>query len=175
MSISLDLARRRFIRKAGTALAAPAALAVPAAHSGARSDDAASQARLKLFEEQEAIRAAARAYVRHVNGYPDADGELARVCPSPARVRLDAVRALTPDPQGAADVIELAADGRTATASLHYAAATESPIEPACPLVAMARAQGGGVLRSTRRGVLEAAFVKSNGDWTIERAVFRPA
>jgi hypothetical protein len=174
MSSSLDLARRRFMWKAGTALAAPAAIAVPAARSAALVDDATSQARLALLEEQNAIRAAIRALVRHVNGYPGAAGELAHVCANPARVRLDAVRALTPDPAGAADAIEIAADGRTAAARLHCTAETESPI-PACPLVEMARAQGGGVLRRTERGVLETAFLKSNGGWTIERADFRPA
>ena len=169
MSSSLDLARRRFMWKAGTALAAPAA------HSTGLSDDATSHARLALLEEQNAIRAVVRAYMRHVNGYPGADGELARVCANPARLRLHAVRALTPNPEGAADTIEIAADGRTATARLHCTADTETPIEPACPLVEMARAQGCGVLRQTERGVLETAFVKSNGGWTIERADFRPS
>jgi len=81
---------------------------------------------------------------------------------------------LTPDPNGADDAIEVAADGRTATAWLHYAADTERPIEPPCPLVEMARAQGGGVMRQAERGVLEGSFVKLDGVWKVERVAFRP-
>ena len=70
------------------------------------------------------------------------------------------------------DVIEVAENGLTATACLRYAAETERPIEPACPLVEMARAQGGGVLRQGERGVLEGSFVKVDGAWKIATVAF---
>ena len=38
-------------------------------------------------------------------------------------------------------------------------------IGPDCPLVAMAREQGGGVVRHTERGTLENAYVKREGVW----------
>ena len=171
MSIPVDLARRRFVWKAGTALAAPAAIAAPAENAAALSDAAALKTRLALFEQQNAIRAVLRAYVRHVNGAEDG-AQLSSVCVNPAAVRLPGVRTLTPDPHAADDVIEVAENGLTATARLQYAAETERPIEPACPLVEMARAQGGGVLRQGERGVLEGSFVKVNGAWKIATVAF---
>jgi hypothetical protein len=80
----------------------------------------------------------------------------------------------TPDAFGAHERIDLAADGRTATATLTCIAATEDVIGPDCPLVEMARQQGGGVLRRTDRGSLEFSLTKRNGRWTIEHAMFRP-
>jgi hypothetical protein len=172
-NLSVDFARRRFMWKAGTALAAPVAIAVPYAPAGVVSDEAALKARVALFEDQNAIREAARAFVKYVNGGPGARGEIAPVAPDPAALCLPGVRSLAPDPHGADDTIEVAADGSTATAWLHYTAETERPIEPVSPLVAMARAQGGGVTRQAERGVLEGAFMKLDGVWKIERAAFR--
>jgi hypothetical protein len=61
-----------------------------------------------------------------------------------------------PDGFGA-DRIDVAPDG-TATASLRCIVETDVPIGPYCPLVAMAREQGGGVVRL----------------WTLHTAGFRP-
>lgn len=175
-NMNVDFARRRFMWKAGTALAAPVAIAVPWTRGPAAIfDEAALKARVALFEDQNAIREAARAFVKYVNGGPGAGGELAALCVNPAELRLEGVRKLTPDPHGADDAIEVAADGRTATAWLRYTAATERPIEPVSPLVAMAREQGDGVTRQAERGVLEGSFVKIDGYWKIDRAAFRPA
>ena len=174
-NMNVDFARRRFMWKAGTALAAPVAIAVPHARGGAVFDEAALKARVALFEDQNGIREAARAYVKYVNGSAGAGGELSPLCANPSELRLRGVRALTPDPHGADDAIEVAADGRSAAAWLHYTAQTERPIEPSSPLVEMARAQGGGVTRQTESGVLEGAFVKVDGVWKIERAAFRSA
>jgi len=174
-NMSVDFARRRFIFTAGTALAAPVAIAVPWTRgSAAVFDEAALKARVALFEDQNAIREAARAFVKHVNGSPGAGADLARLSADPVGLRLPPVRSLAPDPHGADDAIEVAADGRTATAWLHYTAETERPIEPASPLVEMARVQGGGVARQSERGVLEGAFVKLDGVWKIERIGFHP-
>ena len=174
-SLGVDFERRRFMWTAGSALVAPVAIAVPHARAGAVFDEGALKARVALFEDQNAIRDAARAYVKYVNGCPGTGGELTPLCANPAELRLEGVRTLTPDPHGEDDAIEIAADGRTATAWLHYTAQTERPIEPVSPLVAMARAQGGGVTRQAERGVLEGSFVKLGGIWKLERAAFRPA
>jgi hypothetical protein len=174
-NMNVDFARRRFMWKAGTALAAPVTIAVPWTRcSAAVFDEATLKARVALFEDQNAIRETARAFVRYVNGAPGAGGELAALCVSPAKLRLEGVRTLTPDPRGADDAIEVAADGRTATAWLHYTAETERPIEPVTPLVAMAREQGGGITKQTENGVLEGSFVKIDGVWKVDRAAFRP-
>jgi hypothetical protein len=174
-NMSVDFARRRFMWRAGTALAAPAAIAAPSAHaSPAGFDRAALEARVALFEDQNAIRDATRAFVRYVNGAPGASAELEPLCVDATMPRLSDVRSLMPDPNGADDTIEIAGDGRTATALLRYTAVAERPIEPASPLVEMARAQGGGVHRQTERGVLEGSFVNVDGVWKIERAAFPP-
>ncbi|HET8698411.1 MAG TPA: hypothetical protein VFO94_13040 [Gammaproteobacteria bacterium] len=174
-NMSVDIARRRFMWKAGTALAAPVAVAVPPASGAAAvSHVAALEARLALVEDQNAIRDVARTFVRYVNGAPRAEAELAPLCVDTCAPRLRGVRSLTPDPNGADDTIEIAGDRHTATAQLCYSAQTERPIEPASPLVEMARAQGGGVHRQTERGVLEGSFVKVDGVWKIDRAAFRP-
>ena len=171
MKPTVDSARRRFIWKAGAALSVP--LAVVAANAEARTaeDAEALKMRLARLEDANAIRDLNRAYAKHLNA--GAQQEIARLFTDPAAARLDGMRALAADPLGGDDTIEIAADGNTATARLHCAAETETAIEPACPLVEMARAQGGGVTKRSERGVLEGAYVKQNGVWKIERASFR--
>ena len=48
-----------------------------------------------------------------------------------------------------------------------------TPIEPVTPLVEMARAQGGGFLKRSERGLLEGVYVKRDGCWKIGRLAFR--
>lgn len=71
------------------------------------------------------------------------------------------------------DTIDIAPDRETATAFLHCMVHAETPIGPGCPLVGMARQQGGGVVRRTERGVFENVYVRRDGAWTIERAAYR--
>jgi hypothetical protein len=80
-----------------------------------------------------------------------------------------------PDDFGARERIEIAADGRTGRAALPCVMEVETVIGPDCPLVDMARQQGGGVDRRTERGVLEASCLKRDGAWTLEGVAFRPA
>ncbi|HZF28807.1 MAG TPA: hypothetical protein VE907_06805 [Gammaproteobacteria bacterium] len=171
MNKTVDSARRRFIWNAGAALSAPLAVVASSASASTTSDESSLNTRLAMLEDANAIREVARAYVKHVNA--GAHAEVASLCTDPAAARLDGIRALTADPHGHDDAIDIAADRRTATARISHAAETERPIEPPCPLVEMARAQGGGVTRKTERGVLEGSFVKIDGVWKIERAAFR--
>jgi hypothetical protein len=71
-------------------------------------------------------------------------------------------------------VIEIASDRQTATGLLHCTVELENAIGPDCPLVDMARQQGGGVLRRTVRVVFENAYVRRDGVWMIQRSTFRP-
>jgi hypothetical protein len=48
----------------------------------------------------------------------------------------------------------------------------ETLIGPSCPLVEMARQQGGGVVR---RSNFESVYVKRDGVWKIRRSSYRPA
>jgi hypothetical protein len=126
---------------------------------------------LAELEDVNAIRELTRRYVRHVNA--GAHGEAAALFSEPAHADTRAARSLAADPLGGEDAIEIAASGTAATARLHCTAEIETPIEPVTPLVAMARAQGGGVLRRSERGLLEGAYAKRGGAWKIERLTFR--
>jgi hypothetical protein len=128
---------------------------------------------LAELEDVNAIRELTRRYVRHVNA--GAHDEAAALFSEPAHADTRAARELAADPLGGEDAIEIAASGTTATARLHCTAEIETPIEPVTPLVAMAREQGGGVLRRSERGLLEGAYVKRDGAWKIERLTFRAA
>ncbi len=166
--------RRRFLARAGAALAAPAALAAAGEATAAGRGDSTLEARLAALEDASAIRALQRAYVRHLNAR-DTDA-IAEVCAVPQRVALDAaVQELAPHSHEDA-IIAVAADRLTATARLPCTVRIETPIEaPGCTLVEMARLQGEGVVRRTERRVLEQWFVRGPGvsQWRIERTVLR--
>ena len=65
--------------------------------------------------------------------------------------------------------------GQTATSGLRCVVQIETAIGPDCPLLEMARQQGGGVVTRSEVGVFENAYVKRDGVWKIERATFRPS
>ena len=156
MTTSSGSTRRSFIQSAGAALSVPlaaAAATVPVSAAG----DGDPLARLARLEDLDAIRALNQEYARRVHA-----GE----------VDLD-VRGMTPDGFGAHDVIDIAPDRQTATALLHCTLTLETAIGPDCPLVEMARQQGGGVVRTTERAVLEHACVRRDGIWTIQRSAFQ--
>ena len=56
---------------------------------------------------------------------------------------------------------------------MHCIVDTEEVIGPPCPLVEMAREQGGGVVRRTERVVFEHTYVKQEGVWKIQRSTHR--
>ncbi len=164
--------RRSFIQATGAALSVPlaAAAAGPAAGPAGTGDPLA--ARLAHIEDLQAIRALNQAYARLVSSGPAE--AVAALFADPARVQIDPdVRGLTPDGFGEQDLIDIASDRQTATSTLPCAVHLETAIGPDCPLVEMARQQGGGVVRRTERGVLEHAYVRHDGVWKIQRAAYR--
>src|SRR5262245_29769977 len=165
--------RRSFMWTAGAALSAPlAAVAAAAPASVARDGDALM--RLAALEDIGAIRALNQAFARLVDGH--AHEEIKALFINPADVRIDPeVRGLTADGFGEQDAIEVAGDRTTATALLHCTVHAESPIEPDCPLLEMARQQGGGVVRRVERGVFENVYIRRDGVWKIQRSTYRPA
>ena len=172
MKTTVNSARRGFLWKASAALAAPLAVGAASASAHATARDT-SQARLAQLEDVNAIRELTRRYVRHVNA--GAHAEAAALFAKPERADTRAARTLAADPLGGEDTIEIAAGGTAATARLHCTAETETAIEPVTTLVAMARAQGGGVVRRSERGLLEGTYAKRDGAWKIERLSFRAA
>ena len=154
--------RRSFIRKTGVALSAPlaAAAAIVPARVEASSDPLVEQ--LARLEDVNAIRALNRAFARQVNA---GEAGTLGIDPSICDVRADDF--------GERDAIEVAADRQRATSRMHCTVQIETPIGPSCPLVEMAREQGGGVVRRSETGVFDLSYVMRDEQWVIERATYR--
>jgi hypothetical protein len=71
-------------------------------------------------------------------------------------------------------VIQVGPERQTATSRMHAAVQVETPIGPSCPLVEMAREQGGGVVRRSESGVFEHVYVRRGETWHIARSTYRP-
>lgn len=166
--------RRSFIWTAGAALSAPLAAAAANAPASAPEDGDALKTRLEMLEDANAIRALSQAYARHVTAGSQEEAAALFADPSDAPIGL-AICGLTPYDFGERDAIEIAPDRTAATAILHCIVETESVIEPSCPLVEMAREQGGGVVRGTEHGVFENAYIRREGIWKIHRSNYRRA
>jgi hypothetical protein len=161
MTTKASSTRRSFIRKTGAALSMPLAAAAAAVPVSAAPDDPAAS-RIAMLEDLEAIRVLNQAFARQVNA-GDA-GSLG----------IDSsIRSISAQEFGTRDVIEILPDGLAAKSLLHCIVEIETAIGPSCPLVEMAREQGGGVVKRSETGVFENTCVKRDGIWTIERAAYR--
>ena len=164
--------RRRFFCKAGAALSAPLAMATAYASNDSADETETLKARLAELEDAKAISELHQTYARHVNAHTHE--EVVKLFADPTAAPVDlSIRSLSADRFGEQDVIELAADRKTATAVIHCSVETETPIEPSCPLVEMARQQGDGVVRRSERRVLENSYLKQDGVWKIKRLAFQ--
>lgn len=163
MMIKARSTRRSFIRKTGAALSVPlAAAAVTVPMSAAPTDPVGS--RLAMLEDLDAIRVLNQAFAKLVNA---GDAQYLGVDAS--------VRRVSPHEFGIHDVIEFLPDGLTAKSVMHCVVEIETVIGPSCPLVEMAREQGGGVVRRTEAGVFENVCVRRDGGWSVERSTYRPS
>jgi hypothetical protein len=154
--------RRSFIRKTGAALSAPLAAAAVAVPVRAAADPDPLAARLALLEDTHAIRALNQAFARQVSA---GSAEVFGIDPSIGSV---AARAF-----GEHDLVTVAADRHTATSVMHCTVEINTPIGPSCPLVEMAREQGGGVVRRLEAGVFEIGYVRRDEAWAIHHATYR--
>ena len=165
--------RRRFFWQAGAAaLSAP--LAASGAHATQRDaeDTEALKARIATLEDVNAIRELHQTYTRLINA--GAREEAASLFADPREAQIDAsIRNLSADRFGEQDVIEIAADRKTAAARIHCTVELEIAIGPSCTLVEMTRVQGEGFLKRSERRVLESSYVKQDGVWKIARSVYR--
>jgi len=147
---------RRMFLKGGALAAAPIAASVGAVALAQSADGSAgdeSRARLVRLEDEAAIRALHRAWLRQVNA--GAQG----ILPDPA------VRRIIADQAGAADRIEIAADGRSAIGQFDCAVELETPLARDCTLAQMAHAQGHGSLRRTGRRRLTITYRRNGERW----------
>jgi hypothetical protein len=165
--------RRSFIWTAGAALSAPLAGVAATLPASVGADGDTLEARLRMLEDVNAIRALNQAYARHVNA--GADEAIAALFSDASDARVDpSIRSVAADRFGEQDVIEIAPDRQTATGLMHCRVRLETPIGPNCPLVDMAREQGGGVVTRVESGVFENVYARRDGIWKIQRSTYRP-
>ena len=155
---------RRSFLKAGAIVAAPIAAAAPVA---ALADDG-SRARLARLEDERAIEALQRKFLRHLNGAADCGKFIA----SSDAVNLgQGLRAIAEDAGHEAE-LALADDGLSATARCHCRVEWEIEFTGDSTLERMARFQGQGSHRHAEERVLATDYVKGKDGWRIASARF---
>ena len=161
---------RRSLLKGGALLAAPLAVAAPAA---AMADDG-REARLARLEDEAAIRRLHQTWLQRLStGAGDAAGDL---FVDPRRAALgETIRSVVTDHAAELDAIQVAGDGERATGRFHCTVETETVLALDCTLAQMAHAQGGGHVRRTERRRLTADYVKIDGAWSISKVAFASA
>ena len=159
---------RRSFLKGGALLVAPlAAVGVPAVVIA----DDELKARLARLENEAAVRELHQGWLRRVNT-ETRDAAASPFTDSKAGPFDPSVRSIAADRAGRPDVIEVAADGKSATGRFYCAVEIENAIAQDCTLARMAHAQGGGFVRRTERRVLNAEYVKTSGVWAIAKVEF---
>jgi hypothetical protein len=172
MKVKETSSRRRFFRAAGTALTAPlAVVAAEASPAPSTREDTAIRTRL---DDIEAIRRAHRELAQQIE-LGRLDSSVQRLAAADVVESLAAVKRLAASGFGDSDRIEIAADGRSASADLHVRVETERAIDAIGTVAEMARAQGHGFVRESNDAVLSSSLVKHGGSWRFVRAVIRPA
>lgn len=155
---------RRSFLKTGAIAAAPLAMMAPAA--AAMADDG-SRARLARLEDERAIEALNRAFLRRFNSAAGAD--CAEFLAEGCAPRLDeGLRAIIEHP-AREPAIELAGDGLRATGRLACRAEIETQFTGDTTLEKMARLQGHGSHRHGEERELRADYVKTESGWRIAR------
>ena len=153
---------RRSFLKTGAVVAAPLAVAAPV--SALAADD--SRARLARLEDERAVEALQRKFLRHLNGAGDC-GEF--IASSDAVDLGEGLRAVAADLADEAEVV-LAEDGRSATARCACHIERETEFAGDSTLERMARFQGQGSHRFAEERVLATEFVKGSDGWRISKA-----
>lgn len=155
---------RRSFLKTGAIAATPFAIMAPAA--AAMGDDG-SRARLARLEDERAIDALHRAFLRRFNtaGAADCGELLAQGC----AVQLDADLRLIADDPAHEPALELAEDGMAAQARHACRVEIETQFTGDTTLERMARLQGQGSHRRSEARELLADYVKDRDGWRIAR------
>jgi hypothetical protein len=163
--------RRSFLKR-GALLAAPLAVAAPAAVIA----DDGLKTRLARLEDEAAIRELHHAWLRQVNvsaGAGAGDAATALFA-GEGTAPHQALRSIAADHAGEPDAIEVAADSTRAVGRFQCAVEIENAIAQDCTLARMARAQGGGFVRQTERRMLKVEYKKIGGAWAIAKVEFAP-
>jgi hypothetical protein len=153
---------RRSFLKTGSLVAAPLAMAAPAAALAA--DD--SRAKLARLEDERAVETLQRKFLRYLNGGEDCGEYIA----SSDTVELgEGLRSIAED-LGHESELALADDGLTATARCACRVGREIAFTGDTTIERMARFEGVGSHRHEERAVLAMEFAKDQDGWRIARA-----
>ncbi|GEM_PF-546956 len=169
-----SISTRRSFLKGGAILAAPlAAIGAPAAAMAASAGADERAERLARLEDEKAIRALHVRWMHSVSS-GDAAGTAQLYANGACAAAVTGIAAVSPGPDGAAEAaLEIAADGRKASARYATTVETETVIAPDNTLAQMLHAQGEGVVRSREARVLAADYVKTrDGAWAIAGLAF---
>jgi hypothetical protein len=159
--------RRSFLKRGALLVAPLAAAAVPAAVIA----DNPLKARVARLENEAAIRKLHQRWLRGIHAGAD-DARLPRCKSEEGPDFQHQVRRIAADHAGQPDVVELAADGKSAIGRFPCVVEIETAISQDCTLSQMAHAQGGGFLRRTEHRVLNVEYVKHSGSWAIAKSEF---
>jgi hypothetical protein len=151
MTMSKAATDRRSFLKSGALVAAPLAVAAPAA---AFADDDGSKARLARLEDEKAIGALQRDLLNRVNA---GEHRLA-----------SGLTALAYDPAHEPE-IAFAEDGRSATCRRACTASFRTEFTGHSTIEQMHRLQGQGLHSHEESRVLIATYVKDNKGWTVDQ------
>jgi antitoxin (DNA-binding transcriptional repressor) of toxin-antitoxin stability system len=151
------ISTRRSFLKAGAVLATPMAVPAAAAIGG--------DPQLAEHEDKSAIRVLHQDWLRDINA-----GRTVALTRTG-----ETVRRIATDHDGNADAIEVAADGKRASARFDCAVEIETALARETTLEQMAHAQGEGFVRRTERRTVAADYVKTRYGWTIARVEFATA
>ncbi len=143
-------------------VAAPLAAAAPVAALAGED----SAARLARLEDERAVEALQRKFLRHLNGAGDC-GEF--IASSDAVDLGEGLRSIAEDMSHEAE-LTLADDGRSATSRCACRVERETEFAGDSTLEQMARFQGQGSHRHEERRVLATEFVKGKDGWKIAAA-----
>lgn len=155
---------RRSFLKTGAFAAAPLAAAVPVTALADNGD----RAKLARIEDERAIEAIQRKFLRHLNGAANC-AEL--VTSSDAIDLGEGLRSIAEDQRHDA-FLELADDGLTARARCACKIEREIAFTGDTTVERMARFQGQGSHRHAEERVLATEYVKGKGGWRIAKARF---
>jgi hypothetical protein len=149
--------RRTFLKSSALVAAPLAAFAAPAA---AFSDDGNAAQRLARLEDERAIEAANRAFLK--------DGA-AKTLRGTAR-KGETIRQV--EPEGEPPAIDFAEDGKSATTKQKCTVQLASQFEGDSTLEQMARLQGTAKAERSKRCVILAHYKKRGTEWMLQSAEF---
>ena len=161
-----SISSRRSFLKGGAIVAAPLAVAAPAAAIAGQEH----MVRAQRLQDEAEIRALHQTWLRKLTTGADASTLFA----NSKAGRLDpVVRGVVADHAGEPDRIEVAEGGLSASGRFATLVELETELPKTTTLAQMAHAQGGGVVSHSERRTLLAGYLKRNGGWVIAAVGWR--